>query len=145
MQMGSTMKPTIFNDRVANAIRKWHHAAKKHVKQNKHASPASAPGTPLHGMSPVHLLRHYHSEQDMDSVQTLPRMSYFESEGPNESPSRHDNDDVPWSNQSRNQGQEEEISAHYQPNSVNNSLPGYGNRIQHEIQIHRRDFSFEKS
>lgn len=145
MQMGSTMKPTIFNDRVANAIRKWHHAAKKHVKQNKHASPASAPGTPLHGMSPVHLLRHYHSEHDLDSVQTLPRMSYFESEGPNESPSRHDNDDVPWSNQSRNQGQEEEISAHYQPNSVNNSLPGYGNRIQHEIQIHRRDFSFEKS
>lgn len=144
-QMGSTMKPTIFNDRVANAIRKWHHAAKKHVKQNKHASPASAPGTPLHGMSPVHLLRHYHSEHDLDSVQTLPRMSYFESEGPNESPSRHDNDDVPWSNQSRNQGQEEEISAHYQPNSVNNSLPGYGNRIQHEIQIHRRDFSFEKS
>ncbi|KAM5559845.1 MLO-like protein 6 [Rosa sericea] len=140
-QMGSTMKPTIFNDRVANAIRKWHHAAKKHVKQSKHSVPTSAPGTPLHGMSPVHLLRHYQSEQDVESMHTLPRMSYFESEGPNESPSRHDNDDVPWSNQ----GQEEEISAHYQPNSVNNPLPGHGNRIQHEIQIHTRDFSFEKN
>ncbi|KAL6133372.1 hypothetical protein ACLB2K_065609 [Fragaria x ananassa] len=140
-QMGSTMKPTIFNDRVANAIRKWHRAAKKHVKQSKHSVPTSAPGTPLHGMPPVHLLRHYHSELDMDSMQTLPRMSYAEREGPNESPSHHDTDDVPWSNQ----GQEEEISAHYQPNSVNNPRPGYGNQIQHEIQIQTRDFSFEKS
>lgn len=66
--MGSSMKPTIFNDRVATALRNWHHTAKKHVKQSKHsaaATPASShPVTPSHGISPVHLLRHYRSEVD---------------------------------------------------------------------------------
>ncbi|RVW39808.1 MLO-like protein 6 [Vitis vinifera] len=37
-QMGSTMKPTIFNDRVAKALRNWHHAARKHIKQSKQSS-----------------------------------------------------------------------------------------------------------
>ncbi|PQQ21069.1 MLO-like protein 6 [Prunus yedoensis var. nudiflora] len=79
-QMGSTMKPTIFNDRVANAIKKWHLSAKKNLKHNKN-SPTSVPGTPLHSMSPVHLLRHYQSEHDVDRVHTLPRMSYFDADG----------------------------------------------------------------
>ncbi|PWA83152.1 seven transmembrane MLO family protein [Artemisia annua] len=34
-QMGSTMKPTIFNDRVATALRSWHQTAKKQIKRNK--------------------------------------------------------------------------------------------------------------
>ncbi|KAK6936024.1 Mlo-related protein [Dillenia turbinata] len=81
-QMGSTMKPTIFNERVAAALRNWHHTAKKHVKQSKHGggsvSPMSSrPTTPSHsGLSPVHLLRHYRGE--MDSLQTSPRKSNFD-------------------------------------------------------------------
>ncbi|KAL0417741.1 UNVERIFIED_CONTAM: MLO-like protein 6 [Sesamum radiatum] len=78
-QMGSTMKPTIFNDRVATALRNWHHTAKKHIKQSKHSAPTTPtsirPPTPSHGMSPVHLLRHHRSE--MDSLQTSPRKSNF--------------------------------------------------------------------
>ena len=35
LQMGSTMKPTIFNERVAMALRNWHHTAKKNIKHNK--------------------------------------------------------------------------------------------------------------
>ncbi|KAI4385504.1 hypothetical protein MLD38_003522 [Melastoma candidum] len=77
-QMGSTMKPTIFNDRVAMALRKWHQSAKKHLKQQSKA-PASAsvspfssrPVTPSHHMSPMHLLRHYRGEVES----TPPRMS----------------------------------------------------------------------
>ncbi|CAN4119372.1 unnamed protein product [Withania somnifera] len=71
-QMGSTMKPTIFNERVATALRNWHHSAKKHIKEiNKHHSNSvtpmsSRPATPSHGMSPVHLLRGIRkSEMDM--------------------------------------------------------------------------------
>lgn len=45
--MGSTMRPTIFNDRVANALQKWHHGARKKIKENKKSG---------HGLSPVHLL-----------------------------------------------------------------------------------------
>ncbi|KAK1409907.1 hypothetical protein QVD17_36436 [Tagetes erecta] len=55
-QMGSTMRPTIFNDRVANALQKWHRGARKKIKENKKSSHA--------GLSPVHLLGHYKSNID---------------------------------------------------------------------------------
>ncbi|KAJ4978120.1 hypothetical protein NE237_008900 [Protea cynaroides] len=78
-QMGSSMKPTIFNQRVATALREWHHKAKKHVKQNKGSvtgTPMSSrPSTPSHGMSPVHLLHRYRSEVSIDSLQNSPRFS----------------------------------------------------------------------
>ncbi|KAL3530593.1 hypothetical protein ACH5RR_009915 [Cinchona calisaya] len=84
-QMGSTMKPTIFNERVATALKNWHHTAKKHIKESKHsglgggASPMSSqPATPSHHLSPVHLLRHYKTE--LDSFQTSPRKSNFDIE-----------------------------------------------------------------
>lgn len=81
--MGSNMKPTIFNERVAVALKNWHHTAKKHIKQNKGSvTPLSSrPSTPSYNMSPVHLLRNYRGE--MDSVQTSPRRSmeqYLDSE-----------------------------------------------------------------
>lgn len=64
--MGSTMKPTIFNERVARALRKWHHTAKKNVKQNRGLrlqTPSSTrPTTPNHPKSQVNFLRRYHSE-----------------------------------------------------------------------------------
>ncbi|XP_050141615.1 MLO-like protein 6 isoform X1 [Malus sylvestris] len=142
-QMGSTMKPVIFNDRVATALKKWHIAAKKHIKHNKNASPVGAPGTPSHAMSPVHLLRNYQSEQDTESFRTLPRMSYFDNEG-SFSPFHHQ-DDLTWSQQGTNlQGQEEEISAHGR-NSESNALGGYGSIIQHEIQVQSAKLTFEKS
>ncbi|KAM1307097.1 hypothetical protein FF1_009462 [Malus domestica] len=141
-QMGSTMKPVIFNDRVATALKKWHIAAKKHVK-HKNASPASAPGTPLHSMSPVHLLRNYKYEQDIDSIQTSPRMPYFDNEG-SDSPFHHQ-DNLTWSQQGTNmEGQKEEISAHG-PNAESNALGAYGSIIQHEIQIHSAALTFEKT
>ncbi|KAJ0657321.1 hypothetical protein HanLR1_Chr14g0545651 [Helianthus annuus] len=70
-QMGSTMRPTIFNDRVARALRKWRHAARKKIKQNKKhpgrvTAMSSSPITPSagHSLSPVHLLGHYRSNID---------------------------------------------------------------------------------
>lgn len=85
--MGSTMKPTIFNEKVATALRNWHHTARKHIKQNRGSvTPTSSrPGTPSHHMSPVHLLRHYRSE--LDSVHTSPRRSNFDHWDPVDSPS----------------------------------------------------------
>lgn len=60
--MGTSMRPTIFNDRVANALKKWHHTAKKHTKHGHSGSNTpSRPTTPTHGMSPVHLLHNYHN------------------------------------------------------------------------------------
>ncbi|TYJ33090.1 hypothetical protein E1A91_A05G079000v1 [Gossypium mustelinum] len=80
-QMGSNMKPTIFNERVATALRNWHHTARKHVrnKGSVTATPfSSIPNTPSHHTSPIHLLKHYRGE--MDSVHTSPRRSSFDIE-----------------------------------------------------------------
>ncbi|KAF7820117.1 MLO1 [Senna tora] len=74
-QMGTSMKPTIFNERVATALKNWHHTAKKHVKDGKHSEAntplTSGPPTPSHGMSPVHLL-YRHPAGHSDSAPTSP-------------------------------------------------------------------------
>ncbi|XP_057782677.1 MLO-like protein 6 [Salvia miltiorrhiza] len=95
-QMGTSMKPTIFNDRVATALRNWHHTAKKHVKQSKHSAAAtptsSHPVTPSHGMSPIHLLRHHPSETDSPQMSTTNPNYYYgdhsDTEGSTPSPPR---------------------------------------------------------
>ncbi|XP_054801090.1 MLO-like protein 2 [Prosopis cineraria] len=75
-QMGSTMKPTIFNGRVAAALKSWYHSARRQVKDyNKNSETntplSSAPATPTHRMSPVHLL-HKHTGGHSDAVPTSP-------------------------------------------------------------------------
>ncbi|EPS69703.1 hypothetical protein M569_05063, partial [Genlisea aurea] len=71
-QMGSTMRLTIFNERVATALRNWHHTAKKNIKHAAKTPPSSHPATPSHSLSPVHLLRHYRNEAD--SLDASPRI-----------------------------------------------------------------------
>ncbi|CAN1174216.1 MLO-like protein 6 [Linum perenne] len=81
-QMGSNMRPTIFNDRVATALKNWHRTAKKHTKHGgaksgSYTPTSSRPGTPTHGMSPAHLLQNYRSSTAPDSVMSSPaRNSY---------------------------------------------------------------------
>ncbi|KAK8604827.1 hypothetical protein V6N13_082296 [Hibiscus sabdariffa] len=79
-QMGSNMKPTIFNERVATALKNWHNTAKKHVKHNKGSvTPfSSRPNTPSHHTSPVHLLRKYRG--GINSLNTSPRRSNVDME-----------------------------------------------------------------
>ncbi|KAF8042563.1 hypothetical protein BT93_A1024 [Corymbia citriodora subsp. variegata] len=123
-QMGSNMKPTIFNDRVANALRNWHQSAKKHLKQNRGSvTPfSSRPGTPLHGMSPVHLLQHYKSE--LDSMQTTPRTSNVGNEG--------------W----ETNGQNSPSRRNEEGGDVEMRVQR-ADQAQHEIDICSVDFSFE--
>ncbi|GMI86229.1 MILDEW RESISTANCE LOCUS O 12 [Hibiscus trionum] len=59
-QMGTNMRSTIFNERVAAALKNWHQTAKKHTKRNNKQSHSqnttpnlSRPATPTHGMSPL--------------------------------------------------------------------------------------------
>ncbi|PKI43242.1 hypothetical protein CRG98_036328 [Punica granatum] len=75
--MGSTMKPTIFNNGVATALKKWHHTAKKHAKDNKHSNSvtpfSSRPATPEHGSSPIHLLHNYQNRSQDGPPAGTPR------------------------------------------------------------------------
>ncbi|KAK7270352.1 hypothetical protein RIF29_23430 [Crotalaria pallida] len=140
-QMGSTMKPTIFNDRVAKALKNWHHTARKHVRHNKVSSHSgvntplsSYPTTPTHGMSPVHLLYKHpgHSDSPLASPRALSSPIYenekWDAEGSN-SPS----------NQER-RGLEENLQLQIvEPGSTD--LPPI--RAQHKITMNLSEFEFE--
>ncbi|CAL9242522.1 unnamed protein product [Arabidopsis halleri] len=59
--MGSKMKPTLFNERVATTLKSWHHTSMKQINyetwKNFRIKPfSSRPTTPTHGSSPIHLL-----------------------------------------------------------------------------------------
>ncbi|XP_078432609.1 MLO-like protein 12 [Wolffia australiana] len=72
-QMGSNMRSTIFNERIAMALKKWHNTAKKNVKEAHHRSGSASPlhsRSPAQGLSPVHLL--HHSRSDPESVHSSP-------------------------------------------------------------------------
>ncbi|KAI4346352.1 hypothetical protein L6164_007255 [Bauhinia variegata] len=141
-QMGSSMKHTIFDDKVAAALKKWHHTAKKHVKDSKHSvsesnTPfSSRPVTPTHGMSPVHLL-HKHARQS-DSPLASPKTSNYENENWDiEEGSRSRSRSPSPSHNHHNETRMEVIEEH------STELPlGQGN--QHEISISVSDFSFDK-
>jgi len=83
--MGSSLKPSIFNERVAAALKKWHHTSKKRVKHRKQSEAknssafSSRSSTPTFGMSPIHLL-HRHPGGRSHSEQTSPRTSNYENE-----------------------------------------------------------------
>nr|GMD62736.1 MLO-like protein 6 [Ipomoea batatas] len=125
-QMGSNMKPTIFNERVAKALKSWHQTARKQLRQNRHSGSvtplSSRPGTPLHGTSPIHLLQYYRSE--IDSVGASPARA-----------SAHDiEDNLPWSNQHRDLDQPKDNRI-----QVREPQP-----LQREIEMESAEFSFEK-
>ncbi|VVA12264.1 PREDICTED: MLO [Prunus dulcis] len=83
-QMGSTMKRTVFNEEVAQALKSWHNKAKKNTKLSHHSHSntpfSSTPGTPSHGVctSPIHLLHKHNNRSDADGYYVSPRASNLE-------------------------------------------------------------------
>ncbi|KAK4741835.1 hypothetical protein SAY87_025423 [Trapa incisa] len=77
-QMGSTMKPTIFNERVVMALRRWHKNARKNVRESRRrvcvTPPSSQPTTPSHHTQLTWWHRHRRSTS-VDSLQSSPRKS----------------------------------------------------------------------
>lgn len=85
--MGSSMRPTIFNERVAAAVKNWHNNARNHVKNNINRDSnsntpfSSMPETPTQGMSPIHLLHNHHScHSDSPFASPRPRPSTYENQ-----------------------------------------------------------------
>ncbi|KAK6136292.1 hypothetical protein DH2020_029956 [Rehmannia glutinosa] len=147
-QMGSKMKPVIFSDPVASALRKWHQTAKKQLKQGTaNTTPfSSRPASPLHGsMSPVHLLQGLRNYSDNNTIEgghltSSPRASNFSNDGwgggdiglPRH---RQNVDDF-----TRNGIYQSEIER-----DVENPPPQADNvRAQHEVEISLSDFSFRQ-
>ncbi|KAJ6428987.1 hypothetical protein OIU84_020597 [Salix udensis] len=147
-QMGSSMRPTVFNDRVAAALKTWHHAAKKQSKHGKnsesHTPMSSRAQTPSYGMSPVHLLQNHRSSTAPDSFPNSPRFSNHDNidQWEAEANSAHDYE----LNESVHHGSldvRDRVTQNQDPNSI--QLPrGPGSvRTQHEINLgSARDFTF---
>lgn len=137
--MGSNMRPTIFNERIATALRNWHHTARKRVKGKRGGGSGSAalmlssrPASPTRPMSPVHLLQYYRYE--MESVHTSPRRSYVESDSASPSPSHHNKENVASSSYQH----QREMEVQGQRGSIIDIM-------QHEIDTgHSKKFSFDK-
>lgn len=134
------MKPTVFNDRVAAALKNWHITAKKNYKKSNRVSEAntpfsSRPATPTHGMSPVHLLRNYRSST-ADSLNESPRNSNFE----NNDYFNNEDQTPPPSNRGNN-GSDPEGVQFREPTSAPQPANTDPN---HEISISLSEFSFGK-
>ncbi|XP_011031756.1 PREDICTED: MLO-like protein 6 [Populus euphratica] len=149
-QMGSSMRPTVFNDRVAAALKNWHHTAKKQSKHGKnsesHTPMLSRPQTRSHGMSPVHLLSNHRSSTAPNSFPNSPRFSNHNNndQWDTEANSVHDYE----LSESVHHGSldvRDQVTHMQDPNSIQ-LPPGPGSiRTQHEINIgSARDFAFRK-
>lgn len=146
--MGSNMKSTIFNERVATALKNWHHTAKKHIKQNKGSvtvTPfSSRPNTPSHHTSPVHLLKNYRPSEMADSVHTSPRRSVEQWDTDSPSPSHTNYGDGSSSHHRNNMV--EKVEDDRDDNMVVDSNSSDEQRVptQHEIYIGPKEFSFDR-
>ncbi|PKI43243.1 hypothetical protein CRG98_036329, partial [Punica granatum] len=149
--MGSTMKPTIFNDRVATALKHWHHTAKRHTKESKHSNSvtpfSSRPATPERSASPIHLLHNYQN-RSLDSLPVTPRASHVETEHwavtvGSHSPSRYSHDEADDSHWNRKADivELDEEGQHPTQGAVELQRTG---TYQHSMNNSSSDFTFGK-
>ena len=146
--MGSNMRPTIFNDRVATALKNWHHSAKKNMKQHRNpdsTSPfSSRPATPTHGMSPIHLLhKHQHGS-------TSPRLSDAEPDRWEELPPSSHHSRAPHHDNHQDQQEQSETIIREQEMTVQGPSSSETGSITRPARPHQEitrtpsDFSFAK-
>lgn len=136
--MGSKMKPVIFSEQVASALRGWHREAKKHVKQGRQTGGntplSSRPTSPLHSsMSPVHLLQGYQASDFGNQVGGTTNGGGGEATS-SASPSHQEVDDFNVNGIMYSSEIERDVE----------DLPQMGNRDQHEVHIRLSDFSFRQ-
>ncbi|GLJ51572.1 hypothetical protein SUGI_1096130 [Cryptomeria japonica] len=93
-QLGTNMKTTIFDERIATALKKWHQRAKKNLRQKGHGDLSSRGTTPTKGSSPLNLLHKYISAGDIEIAQSLEQSEYdVEQDAPSPSYHSHHNPD----------------------------------------------------
>ncbi|XP_028808056.1 MLO-like protein 6 [Neltuma alba] len=141
-QMGSSMRATIFSERVVAALRKWHHKARREVKRRR-GSVGTASETPSPPMSPASLLRYHRSEVENISVHTSPRRSSVEADYSASPP--HYMNKVNVASSSSYQQQQVEMEPQRRHRQPEIRSPSSINVPQHEIDIApTKEFSFDK-
>ncbi|CBI31481.3 hypothetical protein VitviT2T_019425 [Vitis vinifera] len=143
-QMGTTMRSTVFNDKVAVALRDWHDTARKHTRHGHSdgVSPQSSrPSTPSNGMSPVHLLQSYdNNTPDMSPVASNYDNERWYGEGSGSLGKKDDDEQRPENFESREPGRGTQDSS-----SAQLALGPLPIQTQHEVNITSSEFSFRRS
>lgn len=143
-QMGTTMRSTVFNDKVAVALRDWHDTARKHTRHGHSdgVSPQSSrPSTPSYGMSPVHLLQSYdNNTPDMSPVASNYDNERWYGEGSGSLGKKDDDEQRPENFESREPGRGTQDSS-----SAQLALGPLPIQTQHEVNITSSEFSFRRS
>lgn len=143
-QMGTTMRSTVFNDKVAVALRDWHETARKHTRHGHSdgVSPQSSrPSTPSYGMSPVHLLQSYdNNTPDMSPVASNYDNERWYGEGSGSLGKKDDDEQRPENFESREPGRGTQDSS-----SAQLALGPLPIQTQHEVNITSSEFSFRRS
>lgn len=79
--MGSAMKPSIFNERVAMALRNWHKSARKHIRESRRGGSRST--TPMSSQPTTpscHAYLTWQRQSSVDGHRTSPGRSSFDVE-----------------------------------------------------------------
>ncbi|KAI4384034.1 hypothetical protein MLD38_009806 [Melastoma candidum] len=114
-QMGSSMKPTIFNEHVATAIKQWHHTAKKHTKHSRHSTEGtpsirSRPTTPSHLLQDIHERSEQILHSDVEHEEWPTHDDHYKTEEEDE-PTNHPNmEHLPYAPSPPETGYDREIS-----------------------------------
>lgn len=148
LQMGTNMRPTIFNDRVAAALKSWHHTAKKHTKQSRllhseNTTPfSSRSATPTHGISPVHILQKHPQRSENYGISSGHLVDHWDPELFHIQQSHEINDPI----HDRTQIKMRDVDRTVQESgsSQMDAETPQTIRTQHEIDIIPSDFSFAK-
>ncbi|GLT88884.1 hypothetical protein SLE2022_068930 [Rubroshorea leprosula] len=148
-QMGSTIRPTIFHERVAAALQNWHHEAKKHTKHGHRSASttpfSSRPATPTHGMSPVHILQR-NNPRSTESYHNSPRNPNFNDENwdPESLHFHHDNG-ISESLHNKEFEMTDAQRTVLEPSSSETSPEPNLTQTRHEMERSQSDFSFVRS
>lgn len=148
--MGSKMKPTVFNERVAKALKHWHQTAKRNAKDSKHSSSvtplSSRPATPERSTSPIHLLQNF-QHRSLDSLPVTEKGSHVETEHwavtvGSHSPPQHGHDEGDESLWNRND--DIKVLDGQGPHPMPGAVEIQGSGSQHAIDISLSDFTFRR-
>ncbi|TYG51483.1 hypothetical protein ES288_D10G261300v1 [Gossypium darwinii] len=146
-QMGTNMRLT---DRVATALKNWHHTAKKHTKQSRllhseNTTPfSSRPATPTHGMSPVHILHKHPQRSETYGISSGHSVDHWDP-GLFHSPLHSHEINDPIHDRTQIEVRDVDRTVQESGSSQMDDATPQTIRTQHEIDIIPSDFSFAKN
>lgn len=78
--MGSTMKPSIFTEKVATGLRNWHRSTRKHIRDSRRGGGSVTPTSSRHTTPSRHAYLMHLRQSSVDGLRMSPRRNSFDME-----------------------------------------------------------------